>query len=439
MSFNLQMSRRHLLAAVGVSGAGAALAACAGTGSAPGAGGGAEGDANRIVWWSNHPANSRDVELELIARFEEENPDLTVDLIDAGANYQEVSQQFNAALTGTDLPDLVVLSDTEWFNFALNGATANIDEIAERTGTNLSSYIESLYNDYEHQGGHYGLPFARSTVLFYYNKDLWAQAGLPDRGPESWEEFAEWGPQIQEVMDNGYAMGWADASSYLSWTFHGPLWSLDGNYSEDWNSRMTTPETLEAVNWFKSTVDEGWADISTDVTNEFATGLIGSAIQSTGDLSSILDSANFEVGVAMLPNPTGEGACPTGGAGLGIPAGISEERQNNALRFIDFITNVPNTTYWSRETGYVPVRQGAHEDQEHADFLEENPEFKVAIDQLPQTRVQDNYRVLIPNGDRIIGDQLEAIALTGAAVEGAMGTAEQELTTIFERDIEPRL
>ena len=121
MSFNPQLSRRHFLAAVGVAGAGATLTACAGTGASTDSADAttAEGATNTIVWWSNHPGNSKDVELEIISRFEEENPDLTVQLVDAGANYAEVSQKFNAALSGGDLPDVVVLSDTEWFNFAL--------------------------------------------------------------------------------------------------------------------------------------------------------------------------------------------------------------------------------------------------------------------------------------------------------------------------------
>ncbi|WP_080795107.1 ABC transporter substrate-binding protein [Corynebacterium pacaense] len=442
MTFNPSLSRRHFLAAMGVAGAGAALTACAGTGGSTSANGSSDSDAatNTIVWWSNHPANSKDVELELISRFEAENPDLTVQLIDAGANYREVSQKFNAALSGGELPDLVVLSDTEWFNFALNGATANIDEVAKRNGIDTSSYVESLFNDYQHNGGHYGMPFARSTTLFYYNKDLWAKAGLPDRGPESWEEFTEWGPRLQEARGgNGTALGWGDAVNYLSWTFEGPMWSLGGNYSEGWESRLTTPETIKTVEWLRSTVNDGWATVSTDVTNEFTTGLIGSCIQSTGDLSTVAKAATFNWGVAALPNPTGEGACPSGGAGLGIPSGISEERQNNAIKFADFLTNSANTGYWSRETGYVPVRRDAAEDPDHAAFLKENPAYNVAVQQLPDTRVQDNFRVLLPNGDRTIGDALEKICLSGADIDVTLRDVENQLNTIFKRDIEPLL
>ncbi|WP_295628031.1 ABC transporter substrate-binding protein [uncultured Corynebacterium sp.] len=440
------INRRSFLALLGITGAGAALTACAGTGGGDanggenGSGGGAEGDPNTIVWWSNHPASSKDIEEELISRFEAENPDLTVRLVDGGKNYEELGQKFNAALSGTDLPDVIVLSDVWWFNFALNGQIANVDEVTDRAGVDTSTYVDSLYEDYAHDGGHYAMPFARSTPLFYYNKDLWAEAGLPDRGPETWEEMTEWGATLQEKLSGRErAHGWGNAVDYLSWTFEGPLWTLGGSYSEDWDLKLTSPETIEAVEWLKSTVDDGWATVSNDLANEFGTGLLGSIVASTGDLAGILETADFEVGTAFLPNPDGDGGCPTGGAGLAIPSGISEQRQDNAAKFIDFITNTENTAYWSRSVGYMPVRKDAVEDPEQQAFMEENPNFRTAVEQLPETRPQDNARVFLPNGDRKIGDALETILLSGAAVESTLQSLEGELQGIYERDIEPKL
>src|SRR5699024_9770221 len=109
------------------------------------------------------------------------------------------------------------------------------------------------------------------------------------------------------------------------------------------------------------------------------------------------------------------------------------------IKFIDFLTNSANTGYWSRETGYVPVRKDAAEDPEHRAFLDENSAYNVAVEQLPDTRVQDNYRVLLPNGDRTIGDALEKICLTGADIDVTLAETEQQLDTIYKRDIEPLL
>lgn len=188
------MLRRKFLALASTASTASFLAACAGTSSTSSQGssdGGNGGEVTELTWWSNHPASSKDIEKEIISRFEKENPDIKVNLVDAGKNYEEAAQKFNAALTGSDLPDIVVLSDVWWYNFAINGQIANVDDLAKEADIDLSSYVQPLYEDYNYDGGHFALPFARSTPLFFYNKDAWKKAGLPDRGPESWDEMDE--------------------------------------------------------------------------------------------------------------------------------------------------------------------------------------------------------------------------------------------------------
>ena len=170
------------------------LTACAGGSTSDGGNGGgnAAGDENKIVFWSNHPGKSRDLEQELIDAFEKENPDLSVELVDGGANYEELAQKFNAALAGNDLPDVIVASDVTWFNFALNDATTPLDELWESENIDSDSYVDTLRDDYLYDGKHYGVPYSRSTNLMYWNTDDLAAAGLPtDRGPETWQEFDE--------------------------------------------------------------------------------------------------------------------------------------------------------------------------------------------------------------------------------------------------------
>ena len=113
-----------------------------------------EGDASTITFWSNHPGSSRDVELQLIEEFEKQNPDLQVELVTAGKNYEEVAQRFNAALAGGDLPDVIVASDVTWFNFALNEATTPLDELWEQNGVDADSYVDTLRDDYLYNDMH---------------------------------------------------------------------------------------------------------------------------------------------------------------------------------------------------------------------------------------------------------------------------------------------
>lgn len=433
------MKRRAFLAMLGLSVATTTLSACAGTGTTAKKSEGEGGKVTELNWWSNHPGSSKDVEKELISRFEKENPEIKINLIDAGKDYGEVAQKFNAALTGSDLPDVVVIADVTWYNFAINGQLANVDELAKEAGVDLSSYVKPLYEDYAYDGGHYGMPFARSTPLFYYNKDAWKKAGLPDRGPKDWEEMEDWAEKLKKSDSKMKPFAWANGEGYLSWYFQAVTWSMGGAFSDGWDFKFTDDKTVKAVEWLKefTAKEKGLSYMTKDLAMDFSSGSVASIVESTGSLGGVTENAKFEVGTAFLPNPTGEGACPTGGAGLGIPAGIPKERQLAAVKFIDFITNTKNTGYWSRNVGYMPVRSDATEDAEQKKFLEENPNFATAIEQLPDTRPQDNARIFLPNGDQEIGGALETIVTSRADVKKTLEDLQKKLEDVYNNQVKP--
>lgn len=437
------MDRRKFLALLSTATAASALAACAGTSTTAkkSTESSASGEVTELTWWSNHPGSSKDIETELISRFEKANPGIKINLVDAGKDYGEVAQKFNAALTGSDLPDIVVLADVTWYNFAINGQLANVDELAKEANVDLSTYVKPLYEDYAHDGGHFGLPFARSTPLFYYNKEAWKAAGLPDRGPESWDEMDEWAVKLKEANPDMKPFAWSDGKNYLSWYFQGANWAKGGSFSDDWEFKLTDPKTIEAIEWLKKITDpkDGYAYMGNDTAMDFSAGKCAATMLSTGSLGGVKDNAKFEFGTAFLPNPLGEGACPTGGAGLSIPAKIDKSRQLAAVKFIDFITNDENTSYWSQNVGYMPVRSTAVDHPEQKKFMEENPNFATAIKQLPDTRPQDNVRIFLPNGDQEIGGALEKIITNRDDVKSTMEALEKSMKATYENQVAPLL
>jgi sn-glycerol 3-phosphate transport system substrate-binding protein len=431
------LSRREFLSLASAATVGVA-AGCAGMGGSVSV----KSGSGPIAFWSNHPGQSTAVENELIRRFHSQFPGLSVELIDAGMENDDVAEKFNAALTGTDVPDVVVLSDGWWFHFALSGAIAPLDDLFGQVGVDPSDYVETLLADYEFNGQHYALPYARSTPLFYYNKPVWERAGLPDRGPHSWQEFDEWGPQLQRVVDAGkWAHGWANANSGLSWTFEGPDWTFGASYSDKWTLTFSDPATIAAGTYLRDSIyRKGYAAIADDVVNEFATGILASMMTSTGFLAGITQTASFDVGVSPLPTGAGGApGCPTGGVGLAIPAKLSEERKLNALKFIAFVTSPAQTVYFTQRTGYLVVRKSALEDPSEQKYLAENPRAQVAVNQLPHTRSQDYARVFLPGGDRIIGAGLESIGLEGADVSTTFAQINKQLQVVLDRQIMPKL
>lgn len=399
--------------------------------------------ASEITWWSNHPGASKAVEEELIARFEEEHPEISVNLVTAGANYDEVAQRFQAASQTDELPDLVIASDVWWFRYHLNDQIMPLDDVFEHLEADTDDFVPALYGDYEYDGQHWAAPYARSTPLFYYNKDMWAAAGLPDRGPETWEEFASWTGQLQPQLPADSApLGMSVGTSWSAWWFENMIWGHGGQYSDEWETTLDTPEALEAGAFVRDLFhgEQPVATVSEDATVDFASGTVAATIGSTGSLKGILDSATFEVGTAYLPDGPAGGGTPTGGTGLAIPSSRTPEEQLAAAMFLQFLTDTDQTAYFSQNTGYMPVRTSAVESDTMKAVYEQAPQFRTAVDQLAdKARSQDWIRVFVPGADAILTEGLEQIVLNGTDPAEAFESITPKIETAYRENVEPYL
>ena len=398
--------------------------------------------ATQITYWSVHPANSKAVEEELIKRFQAQYPDIKVNLVTAGANYAEVSEKFNAGLAAKQVPDLVMLSDVWWFKYYLAKTIAPVDDLLKELKVDVSDYQDTLVNDYRYQGKQWAMPFARSTPLFYYNKDKWAAAGLPDRGPKTWDEMDEWGPALQaKAGANQYAFTHVKGDSYVAWTFQGVIWQFGGHYSdENFKITLNTPEAVDAGNYVRNQVfgAKKYANVTANSeTADFIAGQTASILSSTGGLAGVLKDAKFPVGTAFYPEKKQFG-CPTGGAGLAIPEAIPDANKVAAMTLYKFITEPENTSYYSQNVGYMPLRKSAIAGA-MATFLKEKPQYKTAIDQLAKTQPQDSARVYIPGGDAILGKGLERMLLNNEDAKTVWPDVASQLTKAYEQDVKPKL
>ncbi len=386
--------------------------------------------AKEIDYWSNHPGASIDLEKAMLDAFTAETG-IKVNHVTAGANYEEVSQKFQTAQVSGDAGDLVVLSDVTWFPQFLNGAIAPIDPILEELGEDTSTYVPALYNDYLYEGQHYAVPFARSTPLFYYNKDLYEAAGITE-APKTWDDVAANAKKLTQGEVVGFA--YPEESEYPAWTMANLAWGYGGAWSDEWDlSPLTGPETVEALTFAQNLVKEGSAAVvSGDPATSFSAGAAAQVIASTGSMKGILEAATFEVGAAFLPaGPAADtGIVPTGGAGIAVSASSTPEEQLAAAMLASFMTNAENTATFSAGTGYMPVRTDADMSAKYA----ETPLFETAVKQLEHTRSQDFARLFIPGGDRALAQNLQKI-LTGADIQSTLEAAAAEIQTNFDRDL----
>ena len=295
--------------------------------------------------------------------------------------------------------------------------------------------MEDSYVD----GKIYSIPFQRSTMVLYYNKDAFTEVGLdPEKAPTTWEELIEFSTKL--TNDKRTGVGIALNSGSAQWAFTGFALQNSKNgenlMSEDGKKVMfNTPENVEALQlWMDlqnkyESMEKGivqWTDLPTN----FLAGDVAMIYHTTGNMANISSNANFEFGTAFLPGSK-RVAAPTGGGNFYISQGISEERKQAAWEFIKFATSTENAAKWSTETGYVATRESSFNTETMKNYYKEIPQAKIAYEQLPFAKPElttyDASQIW-----RILNDNIQS-AITGEktaeqALENAQKMAEEVLS-----------
>ncbi len=302
-----------------------------------------------ITFWDAFTGHNADVCQQLVDRFNQSQKDVVVTLENQN-DYATLANKFTTALQAHNAPEVVLLSDVWWFKFYLAKSLVPLDDLMKAENISPSDYVDVFFKETVRAGKQVVLPFARSTPIFYYNKDAWAKAGLEDRGPKTWDEFVnDFAPKLKSQGPT--VLGLGGAASYAAWVFQGVEWAHGGAYSDpDFTIRIQEPNSVKAGELWRSMVTSGIATASQDPTTDFKSGASLAYLDSTASLAGNESAAKFKVGTAFLPEgPSGFGCC-TGGAGLAMTSATAKEKQQAAMKFIAFATGT-DTVFWSQNTG----------------------------------------------------------------------------------------
>jgi sn-glycerol 3-phosphate transport system substrate-binding protein len=255
-------------------------------------------------------------------------------------------------------------------------------------------YPAFLENSYGQDGKLYNVPFQRSTPVFYWNKDHFREAGLdPNQPPRSWQETEDFARKLVKSDASGQVARWGVTISggWNDWLFEAFV-IQNGSTLLDYRKQrvsLNSAEALEALEfWVKLTntlkvapPHSTWASTPTD----FVAGRTSMLYHTTGVLTFIRMSAQFDYGVAFMPAQKSYGAA-VGGGNLHIARSIPEENKQAAWRFIQFLTTPEMAARWSRDSGYVATRKACYDVPEMKAHVAKYPEYGVARDQLQYAR-----------------------------------------------------
>src|SRR5919205_3387767 len=124
----------------------------------------------------------------LVAGFEKEHPDVRVHAIYAG-NYDDARIKALAALKAGQPAQMSVLFSIDIYELLEQDVIVAFDDIATTPQDKewLKSFYPALMANGTYKGKVYGIPFQRSTIVMYWNKEAFKEAGLdPEKAPSTW-------------------------------------------------------------------------------------------------------------------------------------------------------------------------------------------------------------------------------------------------------------
>ncbi|MFE9578345.1 ABC transporter substrate-binding protein [Nocardia sp. NPDC006044] len=152
------------------------------------------------------------VRLTIIDEFQKRHPDIRIRTIMSGPDPQ---QQLLTYCAGGRCPDVVMAWELLYSGLAERGVLLDLRTLLDRE----PAYAEmlrrdsypALYDTFTYGGGQYALPEQWSGVFLYYNRELFAAAGLtpPARWRDAWsfDEFLD----AARTLTRGRQWGFADA------------------------------------------------------------------------------------------------------------------------------------------------------------------------------------------------------------------------------------
>ncbi|WP_284075574.1 ABC transporter substrate-binding protein [Herbaspirillum aquaticum] len=377
----------------------------------------------------------------MVADFEKSNPDIKVKAIYAGT-YQESIVKALTAFKGGTPPTLAVLLSTDLFTLIDENAIVPIDSLASSAEDKkwIAGFYKGFMENSQTDGKTWGIPFQRSTIVMYYNKTLFKEAGLnPEKAPANWNEMVEAAKKLTKRDAAGNVSQWGvkiPSTGFGYWMFQAMTASNDTILMSSAGTKtyFDKPGAVQAL--------QHWVDLTTKdkvmpagsiewgtTPKDFLEQKAAMVWTTTGNLTNIRTNASFPFGVAMLPGIKHPGS-PTGGGNFYVFNKTSPAEQQAAMKFIRFATEPARAAQWSIATGYVAPRQDAWDTPEMKKYLQEVPAADVAREQMKygvaELSTHDNQRVT-----KALNDNLQA-ALSGTKTpEAALKDAQREAERIL--------
>lgn len=362
---------------------------------------------------------------KLVEAYEKDHPGVTVDV--SVYSWNDVDAKVKAMVDAGKAPDMAQIGA-----YADYAAADQLYKVSDVLSIPVEAdFVSQLADAGEVRGLQYGMPFASSTRLLFYNKTLFAEAGLTP--PTTWAELAE---DAKALKDKGvkypYALplGPEEAQAEtLQWLLSG-----GGGYTQTASAySIDSTENVETFDWLKDDlVGKGLTGpVAPDKLNRaaaFAAFAAGDVGMLNGHPSLMKAAAGKGVKFGMVPMPGVAG--PTK-VSMGVADWMTAFKQNGHAEqvgdFLDYVYSEKNVLDFSREYDLLPVTSSASQVMGAA---EEDADLKPFLDQLVLSETYPVGRTSWAKVSAEIKKRIGQAVTPGGDPAGVLGELQTTATTL---------
>lgn len=318
--------------------------------------------------------------------FEEQNPDIDLDIIEGPNDTNLVEDLYTSAFLLGDSPYDLVYMDIVWVpKFAAAGW---LEDLSDRISSQeLDPFLTGDVNGGMYEGGLYRMPFRSDGGMLYYRTDLLEEGGYDP--PETFTELVNISQDLQDqgIADWGYVWQGKQYEG-LSAMFveilkgHGAFWINPDTLEVG----LDSPEAIEAVKFLQNTVKEGISPPGVTTYAEEETRRLFQNedvvfLRNWPYVFALAQDSPIAGDYAIKPmvhEPNDPSGACQGGWGLGISKTASHP--DEAWRVVEFISSRSSQKEFVLATGYVPSRKDLFTDPDIVEKYSHYPDLLEVVE-----------------------------------------------------------
>ncbi|MET7293310.1 extracellular solute-binding protein [Streptomyces griseoloalbus] len=353
---------------------------------------------------------------DLVERYESEHPDVKIDV--SVHSWNDVDRKVKEMVDAGDPPDLAQIG--AYADYAAEGKLYKAGDLLSIPVQ--ADFLSQLATAGEVNSVQYGMPFASSTRVLFYNKKLFAEAGLTP--PKTWDDLAANAEALKaEGVKYPYALplGPEEAQAEtMQWLLSGGggYTDITGIYSVD------SVQNVQTFTWLKDElVGKGLTGPvapgklnRADAFAAFAAGDVG-MLNGHPSLMGMAEKKGVEFG--MVPTPGVDGESPsTLGVADWMMAFNKNGHRDQVGDFLNFVYSEENVLDFSREYNLLPVTISASRAMAASD---EGKDLKPFLDQLPTSELYPVGNTSWATVNAAVKKQIGKAVAPNGSPEGVLG------------------